>query len=171
MKIQFYITAIFFACIIFLTSCEKDVDAGGTAVMKMAGDWWVTVDVIWEGENIGDAYGLEHIQMFTYNTAANKSTEMWLEDDHNFWAFKIKVDVQYEERTFSTAGFVDNREYESKVKIFDGKILAGAAKTPSGMPADSIYFKVKFDDDYDEIDYYIISGFRRSGFPADDFDH
>ena len=170
MKIKLYVAAIFSACFLFFTSCEKDVDAGGTAVQKMAGDWWVTVDVIWDGENIGDAYDLGPILMYTYNTAANKPTEMWLEDDGNFWEFKLKVDVQYEQRTFSTAGFVDNLFYESQASVTDGKILAGAAKTPSGMPADSIYFRVEFDDEYyDAINYYIISGFRRSGFPADDF--
>ena len=168
MKIKLYVAAIFSACFLFFTSCEKDVDAGGTAVQKMAGDWWVTLELIEDGVNYGDDYGLGPFLMYTYNTAANKSTEMWLEDDHNFWAYKIKVDVQYDKRAFSTAGFVDNDFYESQVKISDGIIMEGAAKTPSGMPADSIRYTIQFDDDDPNI-HYIISGFRRSGFPADDF--
>ncbi|MDR1382128.1 MAG: hypothetical protein LBJ47_11710 [Tannerella sp.] len=169
MKIKKYLTAaVFAACSLFITGCEDETDPGGTAVKKMAGDWWVTVDVI-EGEtNLGDGYGIGHLIMHTYNTAANKPTEMWLEDGGNFWDYKLRVDVQYENRTFSTAGFVDNHAYESQASITDGKILEGAATTPSGMPADSIIYYIRFDDDEPEYQYRI-SGFRRTGFPADDF--
>ena len=38
----------------------------------------------------------------------------------------------------------------------------------SGMPADSIVYMVQFDDDEDGLTYKV-SGFRRTGFPADDF--
>lgn len=54
------------------------------------------------------------------------------------------------------------------MKITDGKILEGAALTPSGMPADSIVYMIQFDDDPDGLTYKV-SGFRRTGFPADDF--
>ena len=76
--------------------------------------------------------------------------------------------MNYATRTFSTTGFVDNVTYESKVKITDGKILEGAALTPSGMPADSIVYMIQFDDDPDGLTYKV-SGFSRTGFPADDF--
>ncbi|MDR1224944.1 MAG: hypothetical protein LBL07_19005 [Tannerella sp.] len=168
MKIKKYLTALFAVCSLFITGCEDETDPGGTAVKKMAGDWWVTVDVIDGETNLGDDYGLGHILMYTYNTAANKMTEMWLEDGGHFWDYKLKVDVQYENRTFSTSGMVDNQAYESQVSITDGKIMEGAATTPSGMPADSIIYYVQFDDDNEGIRYRI-SGFRRTGFPADDF--
>ncbi|MCS3174453.1 hypothetical protein NXW76_26395 [Bacteroides thetaiotaomicron] len=48
---------------------------------------------------------------------------MWLDDLGNFWEYKLKVNVNYAARTFSTTGFVDNVTYESKVKITDGKVL------------------------------------------------
>lgn len=165
-----YLTAMIAACsIMFMTSCDDDTDPGGTTVMKMAGDWWVTVDFIDEsGINHGDLYNIGHIQMYTYNTAVNKATEMWIEDGAHFWDYKLKVDVQYENRTFSTAGFVENQAYESKVSIIEGKIMEGVATTPSGMPADSIVYFIQFDDDDPGITYKI-SGFRRTGFPADDF--
>lgn len=70
------------------------------------------------------------------------------------------------------------------ITITDGKILKGAATTPSGMPADSIVFYVEFDDDYtqldeesDKVEYtptafgfknYRISGYRYTGFTNDD---
>ena len=46
--------------------------------------------------------------------------------------------------------------------------MEGAATTPSGMPADSIVYMIQFDDDPNELTYKI-SGFRRTGFPNDDF--
>ena len=76
--------------------------------------------------------------------------------------------VDYNNRTFTTNDFIDNTSYDCKVKITDGKILEGAALTPSGMPADSIVYMIQFDDDPDGLTYKV-SGFRRTGFPADDF--
>ncbi|MCS2938181.1 lipid-binding protein [Bacteroides faecis] len=60
--------------------------------------------------------------MSTYNTASNSETEM-AGRFRNFWEYKLKVNVNYATRTFSTTGFVDNVTYESKVKITDGKVL------------------------------------------------
>lgn len=148
-------------------ACDDDTEPGGTNVEKMAGDWWVTVNVISNGQDLGDA-GVGHIQMYTYNTAANTGKDMWIDDDKNFWDYKIKVNVDYAARTFSTTDFVSNLKYDCKVKVTDGKILEGAATTPSGMPADSIVYNVQFDDDPDGL-IYKVSGFRRTGFTADDF--
>ena len=53
---------------------------------------------------------------------------------------------------------------EITLDVTDGKVLAGAATTPSGMPADSIVFFVNIQGD----DTYKIAGFRRTGFPADE---
>lgn len=148
-------------------ACDDDTEPGGTNVEKMAGDWWVTVNVISNGQDLGDA-GVGHIKMYTYNTAANTGKDMWIDDDKNFWDYKIKVNVDYAARTFSTTDFVSNLKYDCKVKVTDGKILEGAATTPSGMPADSIVYNVQFDDDPDGL-IYKVSGFRRTGFAADDF--
>lgn len=150
-------------------SCDDETKVGGTAVEEMAGDWWVTIDAIVNDQAIVDPYGKGHVQMFTYNTAANKDTEMWIDDEKNFWDYKLKVDVNYDTRTFSTKDFVENTSYNCKVKITDGKILKGAALSPSGMPADSIVYMIQFDDDTTPGAIYKISGFRRTGFPADDF--
>jgi len=150
------------------TACDDDTEPGGTAIEKMAGDWWITVNAIIDGKEVEDPFELGHMRMSTYNTASNSETEMWLDNLNKFWKYKLKVNVNYTERTFSTTGFVDNVIYESKVKITDGKILENAAKTPSGMPADSIVYMVQFDDDDNNLTYKI-SGFRRTGFPADDF--
>ena len=165
--ILLFVTIFLFA----LQSCQKEFDPGGTAVQKMAGDWWVTVDIIdVDGTYYPDGYGVGHFKMFTYNTAANLPTELWVDDQGNFWDYKLKVSVNYDKLEFSTTDWVQNESYDSKVKITEGKILLGAAKTPSGMPADSIYYKIQFDDDgADGQLIQVVSGFRRTGFPADDF--
>ena len=61
--------------------------------------------------------------------------------------------------------------YDSKLTITNGKILPGAATTPSGMPADSIVFNVTFNDDTYPTDYgfdsYRVAGYRYTGFTKD----
>ena len=58
-----------------------DVEAGGTAVEKMAGTWYVT----WEQKNAQgeweDVLG-GTVELNTYNTAANVPTEMWLKEGY-----------------------------------------------------------------------------------------
>ena len=50
--------------------------------------------------------------------------------------------------------------------------MKGAATTPSGMPADSIYFELKLIDDAIAAAYgydsYQVCGFRYTGFAADE---
>lgn len=66
-------------------ACDNDTEPGGTAVEKMAGDWWVTVNAFIDGKEVEDPFGAGHLQMSTYNTASNSETEMWLDDLGNFW--------------------------------------------------------------------------------------
>jgi hypothetical protein len=165
-----YIFIFIAAFALSLSSCEDELEPGGTVVEKLAGDWWVTVDVVEDGTVYEDGYGIGYFKMFTYNTAANLPTEMWLEDGGHFWDYKSKVAVDNAKFIFSTPDWVDNQAYESKIKITDGKILLGAATTPTGAAADSIYYKIQFDDDGEDGSLiHIVHGFRRTGFPADDF--
>lgn len=170
-----YIFLIILAAAFTFVACdvETDVEPGGTSVEKMAGFWTVNVDAVDEnGEVVAeDPFGLGHSQVNTFNTAANVATEMWITDDGNFWDYKLKVDVDYAARTFTSNGPKDNTSYESKVTIDGGKVLEGAAHTPSGMPADSIVFYVSFDDDTYPAKYgwakYRVAGFRYTGFASD----
>ncbi len=156
-----------FAMIFGFTACdpETDEDAGGTNVEKMAGFWEVKVDAVDANGNVvaQDPYGLGTVAMRTYNTAANTSTEMWLDDLGNFYNFKFKVDVNYPARTFSAT----ERDYDAKgtgkAVVTDGKVLEGQAKNLHGMPNDSICFSVKFSDDTSGLTYRI-SGQRKTGF-------
>jgi hypothetical protein len=157
----------------FLASCEKD-EIGGTATEKVAGTWSVSVDAVdAAGEVVfEDFFGIGHFNLLTYNTVKNVPTELWVDDGGNFWEFKVVVDLDYGAGLFSTKDFVDNHAYDSQVKISGGKVLYGAATTPSGMPADSIVFYVSFDDDTYPDDYgyenYKVSGYRYTGLANDE---
>ena len=156
-------------------SCEKD-EVGGTATESMAGEWYVNLDLLDENGDVWmsgeDFYGISRFLLLTYNTAANVETEMWVDDLANFWEFQVKVDIDQSTLTFSTDGEVANNYYDCNVTITDGKILYGATTTPSGAVADSIVFKVSFDDDpypaYYGFSEYLISGFRYTGLDNDD---
>jgi len=173
MKKLFLYAAVLFSSLLFITSCEKD-KIGNTATEKMAGEWYVTVvgvdadgKVVYED---ADLYGIGKFHLDTYNTSSNSTTEMWINDNANFWDFKTKINVDLNTMTFQATD-AQNESYDSKLTISDGKILYGAATTPSGMPGDSIVFKVTFSDDTAPADYgfaaYRIAGFRYTGFTKD----
>jgi len=167
-KMKKYFALLFTSLVIVFSSCDDDTDPGRTAIEKMAGDWWITIDAIEPGGTIKENIQGKPVLMYTYNTAANTPTEMWMDDANHFWKYKVKVQVDYNNRTFTTADFVENTTSTIKLKITQGKIIEGGTVTPSGSPADSIEYLIEFDDDKDGL-VYKLHGFRRSGFPADDF--
>ena len=167
---------ILFLCIftgILLTSCKKD-EIGNTATVKIAGEWVVTADVVDANGSLieEDFFGVGEFFLMTYNTAKNVPTEFFVDDQENFWEFKIIVNLDYENATFSSNDYVDNYYYDSQVKVTKGKVSFGTAKTPSGMPADSFEFEVWFDDDPYAArygyDHFRIHGYRYTGFEADE---
>ena len=164
-----YIILLLLATVSFtFTACDNETEPGGTAVEKMAGRWYVT----WEQKNAQgeweDVLG-GTVELNTYNTAANVPTEMWLKEGY-LLNTALKVATNYAGRTFEMAEQTVSvapevwGASEITLNITDGKVLADAATTPSGMPADSIVFFVNVQGD----DTYKIAGFRRTGFPADE---
>ena len=146
-------------------SVETNEEPGGTNVEKMAGRWNVQVDAVDESGNVlyEDPYGLGTITIMTYNTADNGVNKMWLDDNGKFWAFKMKVDVNYIARTFSCAEQDYDADGSGTAVVTDGKILEEAAKNLHGMPNDSIVFNIKFSDDDNGL-IYRLSGQRYTGF-------
>ena len=146
-------------------SVETNEEPGGTNVEKMAGRWNVQVDAVDESGNVvyEDPYGIGKITIMTFNTAANNINEMWLDDNGKFWSFKMKVDVNYRERTFSCAEQDYDAAGSGTAVVTNGKILENAAKNLHGMPNDSIVFNIKFSDDDNELRYRF-SGQRYTGF-------
>jgi hypothetical protein len=156
---------------LLLTNCKKD-EIDNTATEKMAGEWYVTADAVDGSGNVfaEDIYGLGRFHLDTYNTSSNSKDTLWIDDNKNFWPFKIKVGIDLKSMTFQ-ASDAQNEYYDSQVTISNGKILYGAATTPSGTPGDSIVFTVTFNDDSNPAKYgyaaYKVSGFRYTGFTKD----
>jgi len=174
MKKIFLYTALLISGLLLITSCKKD-PIGGTATEKMAGHWYVTAVAVDSSDNLvysdDQLFGIGHFHLETYNDAANSSTKMWVNDNGNFWDFKVKVNVDLNSLTFQV-DTAQNVAYDCKVTIMNGKILPGAATTPSGVAADSIVFNVSFNDDTYPADYgyayYRVAGFRYTGFTRDE---
>lgn len=164
-KLYFALAA--FLCL-FITSCDKE-EAGGTEVEQMAGEWYVLIDAVDDNGDIiiEDPFGLGYSSMLSYNTNANLPTEMYLDDQKNFWEYKVKVNVDAKTMTFSTSGEVENMAYECMVNVTDGKIVKDGAVSPAGYAADSIEFFITFDDDQYPAAYgyskYWVHGYRRTG--------
>lgn len=154
---------------VLFTSCEKD-EVGNTATEALAGDWYVTVDIVDDAGNTlaEDPFGLGHTFLFTYNTAANIPTEMYVSDQDYFWNYTVRVNSDVNNLTFSTNSDVQNEAYDCLVNIENGRVLPQAATTPSGMPADSIVLYVSFSDDENPGTKYKVSGYRYTGFTADE---
>lgn len=129
-----------------------------------------------------DFFGVGICEFDTSNSAANNTSEMVITD--GFWGEAYKVNVDPKTMTFS-AGRVVKYSYETesinkvtinntyyndeKPVVLGGKILKGAATAPgSGLKTDSIFFYVKYADDYGEDIYYKVSGYLKTGYTEDD---
>ena len=159
----------FLACsflVMGLSSCEKE-EIGGTAVQDMCGEWYVWADAVDAQGNVvyEDPFGVGYFPMFTYNTNANVPTEMYVDDDGNFWAFRVIVNVNYANKTFNVSNAEDDY-YGINVNVANGKVVKDGTKSMAGYTADEISFYVQFEDDEyvgDLYDYIWIHGYRRTG--------
>src|ERR1700709_2390881 len=91
------------AGILVLTSCQKVKDAGATAAVKVANEWWSTLDSV----GIEDYYGLGHQRILTYNTSANDNN-IWVDDNKLTYGFKILAAVDYTSLTFTSSPLAAN---------------------------------------------------------------
>lgn len=158
------------AFVTLLVSCAKD-PIGNTAAVAMAGEWYVTVDIVdGNGELLygEDPYGMGSFLIATFNTAADNAEDMYISDNLNFWQFQVPVKADPATLTFASDGAVANLVYEDcDVTITDGKITYGTGVTPSGQPADEISFLVTFGDDPNGF-IHRIHGYRYTGLVADE---
>ena len=147
--------------VFLFSSCQKVKDPGATAAVKVANEWWVTLDL----DGTQDVYGIGHFKIATYNTSANDNN-IWIDDYENGWDVKFKTPVDYNTLTFSTTA-AQNEYYNITVNLTDGKILPKAGHSRSGNVADSIHMKVEFSDDPGTI--YEMNGVERTRFAEDDY--
>ena len=155
------------AVVIGLSSCNKPFPHEGTATESLAGNWICTIYYS-DGTQWVPYYAAEYM---TYNSAANIGTELWLDDQEDFWGTKCKIDSDASAATFGQ----EEKEYTDlynnvKQKIWGGKISVGAAIAPvSESVCDKIEFFIAFEDDTTpyETTFYV-AGYRRTGYPEDD---
>jgi len=141
-----------FALITSFTSCEPEEsvpDDSAILISEVTGTW--VVDMLWDG----DPNGTNTISI--YNTGANDSNSMWLDDQQHGWGLLAKVPLNLETLTFGGAD-LEELYYDVTVIISEGKIVKGGATAPSGDVVDSIYFKAEFSDIPGEIWEY--SGYK-----------
>ena len=141
-------------------ACDEggDPDPGATATVELAGDWFV--QTFYQGDLV-----LDYVQIASFNTAANTSTEMWLDDNGHIWPFKVKVPIDLNSKSFSGASLTD--EYNGiTVNITNGIVVKDGATTTGGNTSDSISFDIEFSDDPGFT--YHIEGYKRTGFLEDE---
>lgn len=172
-KIYFAILAL---ATLTLASCEKE-PIGGTAVESMSGQWYVQLSGVDENGNLllsdEDLFDLGSFHILTYNTAANEADSLWLKSVESFASispllgfldYKVKVECDQRERIF-------NRKADD-IAVFNGKILPGAATTPSGQTTDSIVYDISIAVDTLFAGAYYhhlrVSGYRYTGLANDE---
>lgn len=155
------ITILLASATFLFSACMKTKDPGATAAVKVANEWWVTLDL----DGVQDSLGLGHFEIATYNTSANDN-HIWIDDYKNGWQVKFKATVDYKTLTFS-ADSAQNEYYDIKVQQTDGKILPNAGHSKSGNVVDSIHMKVAFSDDPGNV--YEMNGVARTRFAEDDY--
>jgi hypothetical protein len=153
---------IFIAVVLFtIISCNKAFDPGATSTVKVANEWWVNLYL--NGKAQYSSFG----KIETYNTSANTDS-MWIDDLGNIWQFKIRSMFNADSLTFSVSSAPNYwPKYPITVSVMNGKIMHNQAKSATGLPTDSIYFKVIFSDD--PTDTYEIKGTARTLWGADDY--
>lgn len=182
-KVLFIVAA---AIIAFAISCQKD-PIGKTEAAALAGQWYVMYngvdangEIVPGFEDFNGGYSLA----LTFSVASNSADSLWVSDtdESNFLGYQVKVPCNLSALSFGSDTEEPNRHPDSygiansyitdKVIVSKGKIMPGAATTPSGMPADSIYFEVKLSDDALAAaygyDHYQVVGYRYTGFAGDE---
>lgn len=153
-----------------------------TATVDLAGQWYVIYNCIdAEGKVIEgfEDFNGGYTLALTFNVTSNSKDSIWVSDtkEMNLLGYQVKVPCNLGGLTFGVdkelANIYGPSQYiGDKAIIKNGKILKGKATTPSGMPADSIYFELKLIDDVIAASYgydaYQVTGYRYTGFAADE---
>src|SRR5450432_2221299 len=92
--------------VVVVTSCQKVPPAGATSAVKVANEWWVTLDSV----GIPDYYGIGHARILTYNTSANDNN-IWVDDNKQTYGFKIQAAADYTNLTFASTALASNEYF------------------------------------------------------------
>lgn len=174
MKKIIYILVFFLGISLF--SCETADDPGVeySPVYPLSGEWWVTYKV-----NGADPLQLYYTKLLTYNTAANVSTEMWMNSTNAVFSFLVKSATDVNNKSFSVSAVANSNSGGAAgvktVTIENGKVIPNGGKSTTGVVVDSIYFELTLDDaaltqmGIASGSKIVVSGKRRTGWLEDDF--
>lgn len=159
--------------VLIFSSCDKKEDFVNeeSLVVEMAGEWYVHYDHPVYGL---DPFGKGYKSLITYNTSADDGSEIWINDQGNFWEYQVKIPVDISALTFGSQDTAINAVdgYDIKVLVRNGKIIKDVSVRESGVIADSIYFELWFEDLEGETgiaeDTLLVSGYRRTGYLEDE---
>lgn len=158
---------VFVSMLLVFASCQND-DIEYTETGKLAGEWWVTCEAK-DASGTWQDLGLGHVPLLTYNTAANKADEMYVDDQGKFWDFKVKASVTAGTLKFGSDAKLENLSYENcQVTLTNGEVLYGVGHSKTGIATDSICFYVQFSDDKDNLTYKV-AGHKRTGWTNDEY--
>ncbi|WP_342646005.1 lipid-binding protein [Mucilaginibacter sp. CSA2-8R] len=142
------------------SSCRKNtIDAGGTNVQDMSGEFWVQADD-------GDP---NYYRVSTFNTAANSNTQMWLKEAD--YGYQTLVNVDLNAGTFSqpTGTDITGTYVFKPIVITNGKITKNGIKAPgSGVTTDLITFTATLYSNASTTYQVKYTGYRRTKFLQDD---
>jgi len=164
-----------------LAACQEEYETELIPGSSLSGEWYTQTFV--DGSVV-----LGHEKISTYNTAAADGSEIWVDDLEHIWPVKAKIPASPGSNSF--AGMGDNimapiysydtadiaEPYDSITETFEGyhtmdvlegKIIADAGHSKTGVVTDSIYIKAVFSDDPGTE--YEMAGHRRTGFVEDDY--
>ncbi len=162
MKLIKYI-AIAAAGAFILNACSTKPDVEFTTTVKMSGEWCVEYyDEADPGVVVHD-----YDKLLTYNTSDPGSGQVWVQESA-YWPFKAKFNVDYPSLSFTQVTSTPNLAIANQsIKVYEGKVLTGAAHSRSGNVVDSIFLRVEFSDDPGVI--YQVRGHQRTGFFEDEY--
>ncbi len=144
---------------IVLSSCDEkeDYEQINSQVVDAAGEWWIKFSKA--------DYETGYLKVWTFNTADDLATEMWISDEGNWKDIKFKCPVNISALTFGGSN-LDNVNSESIVEVTNGKIEIGAGLSTTGVVTDKISFEIKFSDEPGIV--YTAEGTRKTGFIEDE---
>lgn len=146
MKKIFLYTIILVSGLLFMTSCQKELEAGGTTAEMLSGDWIVT-EYSLEKEALYGPYTIT-----IYNTSFAPDS-IWVNNIYDSGIIvKAKIDS---ESSFSLSSGVDVAgEHDGHIEIKEAFVIN----------KDSIVFRVVlYDEDGEVADDYLEAGHRYTG--------
>lgn len=163
-KIKYSLLKIFICLSIIagISSCDEggDPDPGATAVVDLAGDWFVK---LYSEDGSSELTGFSLFS--TYNAASNDNT-LWLDDHENIFPLKSKVAVDISALTFTATDAENLFDAAGIATVTEGKVLKKATTSTGGNVVDSIAFKITLQNDPGNI--YLIGGYKRTGLLEDE---